>query len=257
MKKLLFFLFIVVAFSLEGHSQTNSFNYDVNGDGFVTVADVTAIYDYLLGNVPDEPPVNQNYVDLGLPSGTLWATMNVGANSPEEYGDYFAWGETTPKDIYDWSTYKWCNGNFKNLTKYCTDRNYGYGGFVDNKTELYPEDDAATANWGSDWRMPSGEQIQELISNCTIQWTTRNGINGCLFTSKINGALLFLPAAGFRYGSAISYMGSKGYYWSRTLGGTNTPHYSNQLYFHSEGVNRLDYFRDFGRSVRAVRVPQN
>ncbi|MBR2146326.1 MAG: hypothetical protein IJ925_02580 [Muribaculaceae bacterium] len=97
MKKLLFFLFIVVAFSLEGHSQTNSFNYDVNGDGFVTVADVTAIYDYLLGNVPDEPPVNQNYVDLGLPSGTLWATMNVGANSPEEYGDYSPGARLPPR----------------------------------------------------------------------------------------------------------------------------------------------------------------
>ena len=153
MKKLFILLFIAASFSVAGHSQ--SFNYDVNGDGSVTATDVTAIYDFLLGNVPSE---NHEYVDLGLPSGTLWATMNVGANSPEDYGDYFAWGETAPKSVYDWSTYKWCRGLVNTITKYCNSG--GYNGFVDNKTELDPEDDAATANWGAEWRMPSFEQMR-------------------------------------------------------------------------------------------------
>ena len=92
------------------------------------------------------------YVDLGLPSGTLWATCNIGANTPEEYGDYFAWGETQTKDTYSWSTYQYANGTFwqdPQLTKYCTDANYGYNGFTDNLTTLQASDDPATANWGS------------------------------------------------------------------------------------------------------------
>ncbi len=97
MKKLVLLFFIAVAFSVAGHSQ--AYHYDVNGDGAVTAADVTALYDYFLGNVPISQ--EHEYVDLGLPSGTLWATTNVGATNPEDYGDYFAWGETTPKEVYD------------------------------------------------------------------------------------------------------------------------------------------------------------
>ena len=109
---------------------------------------------------------NHEWVDLGLPSGTLWATTNVGASKPEEYGDYFAWGETKPKSVYDWDTYKWCKGDdYHQLTKYCNLSNYGDNGFVDNKTELDPGDDAAYVNWGSKWRMPSLEQMQELRDN--------------------------------------------------------------------------------------------
>jgi len=104
------------------------------------------------------------YVDLGLPSGTLWATCNVGATTPEGYGDYFAWGETTPKETYNWMTYKWGSGNesdgwlYRELTKYCSDSTYGLYGFHDNLTELLPEDDAATANWGNGWRTPTRAQ---------------------------------------------------------------------------------------------------
>ncbi len=107
----------------------------------------------------------RDYVDLGLPSGTLWATCNVGASKPEEYGDYFAWGETTPKSTYYWSTYKWCKGSETTMTKYCTRSDYGYNGFTDNLTELQPEDDAATANWGSVWKMPSYAQFSELFNS--------------------------------------------------------------------------------------------
>ena len=222
---------------------------DVDGDGFITVGDITSVYNILLGNVHE-------YVDLGLPSGTLWATMNIGANSPEEYGDYFAWGETTPKDVYNWSTYQWCNGSNTTLTKYCTNSSYGNNGFTDDKTELDPEDDAATANWGSEWRMPSKDQIKELKDNCTTQWTTRNGVKGRLFTSNINGASLFLPAAGYRWDSSLDGVGSWGYYWSRTLNGSS-PYGAYGLIFFSGGVDWGNYGRYDGFTVRAVRVSQN
>ena len=225
---------------------------DVNGDGNITAADVTFIYDILLGNYQ---PAEHEWVDLGLPSGTLWATMNVGANSPEEYGDYFAWGETTPKDWYDWSTYKWWNGGTDAyaLTKYCNNSEFGYNGFTDNKTELDPEDDAATANWGPEWRMPSLAQIKELYMNCTWVWTTQNGINGRLFTAS-NGASLFLPATGDRWKGEFKNVGSWGYYWSREL--FEYPNSAWSLYYiTNETVGCNNVTRSYGFTVRAVRVP--
>lgn len=207
--------------------------------------------------IPTGDDGEHDFVDLGLPSGTLWATMNVGAEAPEDYGDYFAWGETEEKDSYDWSTYKWCNGSKNTLTKYCTKSSYGYNGFVDNKTELDPEDDAATANWGSGWRMPSLTQIQELVNNCTNEWTTKNGVNGRLFTSNINGASLFLPAAG-RYDDELRDLGTYGNYWLRTLYSPIFPY--NLSFFHSNSVYVDSFWEDgrsIGQSIRAVRVSQN
>ena len=214
---------------------------DVNGDGNITAADVTFIYDILLGNYH---PTEHSYVDLGLPSGTLWATMNVGADSPEGYGDNFAWGETTPKEVYNWSNYQWCMGSYDTFTKYCNMSNYGYNGFTDNKLELDPEDDAATANWGPEWCMPSQEQIQELYNNCFSEWTTLNGVNGRLFTGP-NGASMFMPATG-----------SFGNYWSRTLLSSD-PYYAYILYFYSGSVFRDYSDRYVGQSVRAVRVQEH
>ena len=224
---------------------------DQDGDGYITVGDVTWVYNVMLYVSHDD---GHDYIDLGLPSGTLWATTNVGANAPEEYGDYFAWGETEPKDYYDWSTYKWCMGSNTTMTKYCDNSSYGYNGFVDNKTELDPEDDAATAAWGAEWRMPSRVQMQELYYNCTSEWITRNGVWGHLFTSYINGASLFLPAAGYRGGSSLYLSSSYGYYWSRTLrsGGPNDAYFLN---LYSGYVGWLNYGRYYGQSVRAVRVP--
>ena len=173
---------------------------------------------YLTSCGDDEPVTPSNdgdWVDLGLPSGTIWATRNVGASAPEEYGDYFTWGETEPKDYYDWSTYKWCNGNDETLTKYCTESSLGYNGFVDNKTELDPKDDAACAHYPGG-RMPSLEQIQELCDSCTWQWTQRNGVDGMLVTGP-NGNTMFLPSAGSKDDYPQSYDGPGGYYWSRTL----------------------------------------
>ena len=160
------------------------------------VSDNGLVYgDELNFNTLDGGCNNHDYVDLGLPSGTLWATCNVGASSPEEYGDYFAWGETLPKDGYYWSNYLYCNGSYSTLTKYCNDAVYGYNGFADNLTTLLSEDDAATANWGEGWRMPTHEEFEELYNNTTCTFATQNGVFGSLFTAS-NGNSIFLPAAG-------------------------------------------------------------
>ena len=199
------------------------------------------------------------YVDLGLPSGLLWATCNVGADSPEEYGDYFAWGETQPKDTYNWDTYQYSNGGFYDgewgefyayLTKYCNSSYYGYNGFTDNLTTLLPEDDAATANWGSGWRMPTQAEWEELLDNTTHTYTTQNGVNGRLFTAS-NGNSLFLPAAGYRYSSSLLFAGSDGYYWSSSLD-SDYPGYAWYFTFYS-GYHMYAFDRNFGQSVRAVR----
>ena len=200
------------------------------------------------------PEGKHEYVDLGLPSGTLWATMNIGANSPEEYGDYFAWGETEPKEVYDWETYKWCNGSYGTLTKYCTNSFGGYNGFTDGKTELDPEDDAAYINWGPSWRMPTYEQQQELAEQCTWTWTTRLGVNGQLVTGP-NGNTIFLPAAGCDWYESLDNVGSCGNYWSRSLssyysGDASSLGFDQYIVYWNESSNR-----NGGYNVRAVYVP--
>ena len=190
------------------------------------------------------------YVDLGLPSGLLWATCNVGANAPEEYGDYFAWGETQPKDYYEWSTYQYCMGSYNTLTKYCNKTSFGYNGFTDNLTTLLPEDDAATANWGGNWHMPTKEEFGELYNNTTVTWTTQNGVYGRLFTAS-NGNSLFLPAAGFRNDSSLYDAGNDGYYWLRSLY-TDSPYYAWLFGFLSSSCDMLSYDRGCGFSVRPV-----
>lgn len=133
------------------------------------------------------------WVDLGLPSGTLWATCNIGASKPEDYGSYFAWGETSTKRTYNWSTYKYAEGAYNKLTKYCNKSNYGNNGFTDKLTTLQAGDDPATAQWGSGGRTPSKAQWEKLLSNTTRKWTTQNGKKGYLFTSKTNGNSVFCP----------------------------------------------------------------
>jgi len=159
-------------------------------------------------------------VDLGLPSGTKWANMNVGAEHPEDYGLFFAWGETVGYGSdtsdgrqFDWNSYKWCNGSNTTLTKYCTDSSYGT---VDNKNVLDLEDDAAHVNWGGSWVMPTYDEIRELLSNTTSESATLNGVNGMKFTSKTNGNSIFLPCAGSRYNEVL-YRGGYGDYWSASL----------------------------------------
>lgn len=207
----------------------------------------------IINTCPDNN--HPHIIDLGLPSGTRWACCNVGANAPYFCGDYFAWGETAPKELYLWKSYKWSNGeNLDNLilTKYCNDSDFGS---VDNKTELELADDAAYVNWGSMWRMPSEEQMDELCSECDWQWISIYGLYGYLVTSRRNGSSLFLPAAGFKWINS-HYDDAYGFYWSRTLDNYN-PHYSCVLYFNLDYVDWNYYERYYGRSVRAVRSGGN
>ena len=195
------------------------------------------------------------YVDLGLPSGTLWATCNVGATKPEEYGDYFAWGETESKSTYNDLTYKWfayetigTNRRFY-ATKYCTNETYG---IVDNKTTLELSDDAAHANWGGNWRMPTAIEQNELYSECTSNWTTHNGVNGYKFVGS-NGNSIFLPAAGYCLSiDEIQKLGEEGQYWSSSLDTTM----SKFAYLFCCDSNSIKYksvgWRVRGESIRPV-----
>lgn len=191
------------------------------------------------------------YIDLGLPSGTLWATCNVGASNPEDHGGYYAWGETTTKNVYSWlTTYKWCNGSSTSLTKYCNKSNFGYNGYTDNLTVLLPEDDAATANWGLGWCTPTVDDWYELRRNTTNTWTAQNGVNGLLLKAK-NGGTLFLPAAGHRWGDELIEPGC-GCYWSSTLG-IESPRCAGHEFFNSsQFVGSYFGERNYGKSVRPV-----
>jgi uncharacterized protein (TIGR02145 family) len=204
--------------------------------------------------------VSHTYVDLGLPSGTLWAISNVGAEMPEAYGYYFAWGEAQSKSYYDWSSYQYSNGGtyaeewdqyIPYLIKYCSNSFYGHNGFTDNLTILEAGDDAATANWGDGWRTPTDNEWVELLAYCTHTWTTRNGIEGRLFTAP-NGNSLFLPAAGRRDGGSLEGVGRGGYYWSSTIYSDNR----GALSFHftyTDYYNMYGDFRYYGQSFRTVR----
>lgn len=175
------------------------------------------------------------YVDLGLPSGLKWATCNVGADNPEDYGYYYAWGETEPKEVYNWNTYFDSNDE-----KYERDK----------KTVLDPEDDVAHVKWGGNWRMPTRAEQDELRTKCTWTWGRRNGVEGYTVVGP-NGNSLFLPAAGCRDDSDLSNVGSYGYYWSSSLNSSN----SLGAYYLGFGSGYVDWgsnYRGYGRTVRPV-----
>ena len=205
------------------------------------------------------------WVDLGLPSGTLWATCNIGAESPEDYGSYFAWGETAPKESYTWENYVWMTtgkDDWQYITKYTFPDNqtegcwYSGNTFIgDGKRTLDTSDDAAFVLWGSDWRMPSKEQFEELIdgSNTTTEWTTQNGINGLKITSLHNGKSLFLPATGFRSDSSVSSLNTTGNYWTRTHDTTYSDH-AFELYIKQDQIYCYGSNRSLGQSIRPIRM---
>lgn len=180
-------------------------------------------------------------VDLGL--SVKWATCNVGAERPEEYGDYFAWGEVKPKKKYNWSTYKYRRGTRETMTKYCN-------GIVDNNTVLDPEDDAATVNWGGAWRMPTKAEQDELRKKCKWTWAIQNGVTGYKVVGP-NGNSIFLPAAGSMRNSSLDSVGSYGTYWSSSLV-TSYPESAYYVGFSSSLVDWHFSYRYFGRSVRPV-----
>ena len=252
----------------EANGQLSS-EYGIAQNGRVTVNWTPANNDILYaklydidGNVLAWDTVQANndpqgdWVDLGLPSGLLWATRNVGASSPEDYGSYFAWAETQPKSVYNWSTYQYtCNNSYYGMTKYCNRSDYGCNGYTDNLTILQPGDDAATVHYGG--RMPTSEEWQELRYNCTSVWTTRNGVNGRLFTGP-NGNTLFLPAAGYRSDGDLRDAGNYCIYWANSLD-AYAPDSAWGIGFNSYYTSVSSYYngRDYGRSVRAVRSGQN
>lgn len=235
-------------------------------------------------NVDDGLSFPTYYIPIDLGLSVKWATFNVGATKPEEYGDYYAWGETEPyyevgyaqespqahwKDGYSagyvWSNYKWCNGSNTTLTKYNTSSSYGT---VDNKTVLDPEDDVAHVKWGGSWRMPTLREQDELRISCTFTWyssgnTEFNGVAGYKVTSKKSGytdRFIFLPAAGFRLDTGLNLAGERGFYWSSSLD-TGRLKYAWSLFFQSlesaAANNYYDYIttyylRNYGLSVRPV-----
>ncbi len=201
-------------------------------------------------------PADVQAVDLGLPSGIKWASCNVGATTPEGYGDYFAWGETATKEDFSSTNYKYKNSANNKLTKYCYMSSYGDDGFTDDKTVLEPADDAATANWGKEWRMPTDAEWTELRENCTWTWTTQNGVNGHLVTSKTNSNAIFLPAAGWRSDTNHYLAGDQGYYWSSSLYELNNPYTAWRISTDKDGVNRDYGSRPYGLSVRPVQEKQ-
>ncbi|MBP3467108.1 MAG: hypothetical protein J6K01_05795 [Paludibacteraceae bacterium] len=222
-----------------------------------------------------------DYVDLGLTSGTKWATCNVGASNPEEFGNYYAWGETTTKEIYSWSTYKY--GSDFELTKYCSASLYGKDGFTDSKATLDPSDDAAYVNWGGKWRMPTYEQLGELRNECYWVWTesyNNSNVKGYIVykakassykgvTEYSSGSLsssyslsdvhIFLPAAGYRGDGVLDVAELNGHYWSSSLTVSSPAGVVDQpndawyiFFFESSYVGRSNGNRYFGLSVRAV-----
>lgn len=253
----------------DGNSVSGSVNWSSNNPSVVSVdnngavtgvnigtAIITAFCDGITANcvvTVIAPPVAEA-VDLGL--SVKWASFNLGATRPEESGLYYAWGETEYKTNFSWSTYKWCKGTASSLTKYCNNSSYGNDGFTDVLSELTSEDDVAHIKWGGNWRMPTPEEINELLDNCTWSYTTQNGVGGFLLTSKKDGYTdrsIFLPAAGYNSNNTIWGTGQKVCcYLSNTLDSTNTTK-SVGLYHHQDAslmMSSLD--RDSGCSVRPV-----
>ena len=241
---------VITATANEGYSFQKWHDGNTDNPRTITVtADIT--YTAIFAANPNGNESGHEYVELGL--SVKWATCNVGATKPEEYGDYFAWGETEPKTTYNWSTYKWCNGNDNTQTKYNTSSEYGT---VDNKTVLELADDAARANWGGAWRMPTDAEWTELRENCTWTWTSDyngTGVAGRIVTSKINGNSIFLPAAGVRDDRDFGLLGAGDYggYWSSSLD-ADYPSDAWYVYFLSGNVGRNGLYRYYGFSVRAV-----
>ena len=234
-------LIIVFATSCNKPDDSNSVgNNNQQNDSIIENSDTINIHDY---------------VDLGLPSGTLWATCNVGADTPEGFGDFFAWGETTTKGVYAWKNYKYgrlVNERYE-LNKYCTDSSFGLDGFIDNLNLLEFVDDAATVCWGTDWRMPTKDEWEELFHNTIGTWCTQKGVNGWLFTAS-NEKSIFLPAAGYWWNNTFN--ANLGLYWSSSIN-KEFPYRAWGFHFNTDSGHLCGSSdRNRGQTVRAVRCRQ-
>ena len=189
-------------------------------------------------------PIPQ-YVDLGL--SVKWATYNVGASQPQEYGDYYAWGETVTKNHYYWSTYQYNIGEYdeeklSSLTKYCPKSSFGYEGYTDTLSVLELSDDIAHIKWGKNWRIPTADEFQELLDNCTWKWTKLNGVKGFKVTSKIEGHTdksIFLPATGYKTGVKLFNSCPTVNYWTSSLW-TRLPYNSLDITFQYDEDNKTN-----------------
>ncbi len=233
MKKI-FTCIVIALLSLTSYAQTEK-KLAVYKNGvathYISLTDIDSV------KVSEDPKIGvingHDYVDLGLPSGIKWATCNVGALSPKEYGNYYAWGEVVPKNEYT-SENSVTDGEF-------------FSDISGNATY-----DAATANWGGTWRMPTITEIDELIENCEWVWISLGNINGHKIIGP-NGHSIFLPAAGYRDDSSLYIAGSRGYYWGSTSYESDSRYrFSYGLYFSSSSHFRNYILRSAGRSVRPV-----
>lgn len=254
-KKLMLMLLVVAGMatftSCKKEKQENPEQENLAPNG-ITVYPPASEYHY------DGDGINHPFVDLGLPSGTLWATQNVGADSTNAFGWFIAWGETEPKSVYDWSTYKYCEGSQLKLTKYSHDASpdflkFGYNGYNDTLSVLLPCDDAATVNWGSNWRTPTYDEWVELAENCTAAYINQDSVCGILYTGP-NGNTLFLPGTGKYFDSNYTGWGY-GDYWSSSLPTLWVDHAWRFGFI----IHGTDYFmyeesRQFGIPVRPVRA---
>lgn len=255
-----FLLPFLVAAALPAAGQTaqTPLAGDMNGDGRLTIEDVTLLVQVVMEFPADDVA---EYVDLGLTSRTLWATTNVGASCPEDYGGYYSWGGVSTRSGYSWKNYEWMKEG-KQSWEYCakytiadgrTDASWYAASdqFVgDGLTELEALDDAAAVNCGASWCMPTAEQMSELRSECTWTWTKRNTTNGYEVEGP-NHNRIFLPAAGMRLAS-LTDGASLGYYWTRSLS-TTASDKAVQLEFGRNHIVQADYDRYVGMAIRAVR----
>ena len=202
---------------LTGESETRTISVD---DGAIIVS--FNLWAYMGGHM---------YVDLGLPSGTLWSVCNMGADKPEEFGEYYAWGETSTKSSYNWNT-------------------YSIGSELDSLPALDEAHDAAATKWGYGWRMPSREDFDEIVTYCTKTWTTRNNVNGYLITGP-NGNTMFLPASGGRGDGNIYESGSCGFYWLNSVY-TDDTQFAWGFLLDSDSFFETSYYRMYGQTIRPV-----
>ena len=245
--------------SIEWSSNNPEVAYVKNGVIYACLAGTTTViakYNDLVDSCTVEVEnVFENghdYVDLGL--SVKWASVNVGASEPEDYGNYYSWGDITTRETYSWYYYRYAKGSRTTLTKYCFESKQGYDDFTDNKMVLDPEDDVAYVEWGGNWRMPTKDEQEELITNCDWTKTVRNGVNGFIVTSKIEGYTdrsIFIPLSGYYENSKISDRGECGYLWSNTLSEEYTSDGYN-LYMESKGNGVSPAERFYGLSIRPV-----
>ena len=230
---------------------SNQNDYDSQKDSVMGIPHVVLLEDtnevvYASDN-NDEGTTSYEMVDLGLPSGIKWAKLNVGATKESDPGLFFQWGDTvgyTQTQVengekkFAWSDYKWCNGSYNTMTKYCTSYT---GGTVDDKTELDAEDDGVRVHMGGDWRLPTGTNMEELIANTTYEYTTIGGVTGGKFTNKTDSSkYIFLPVAA--YGDGFLNLGTDTLSWSSSL--SESYYYSAQYLGGDSNGSRVASYLD-------------